>query len=336
MRLGVLWQADTSAANYRAASPMTAMQERGHEIVWPDDRGAASMRRLSPCDVVHVYRRHDDETRRQIEQLRRAGVGITWDNDDDFANAPDGHPALGRRGGRLGAQRLFAQTAKIASLAHTVTTTTDTVASRYRAAGNTTVVIPNTLLAGVVRTRRRHRGLVIGWIAGLEHTEDARRLALGEALTRVVSEHPEVSVHCIGVDLDLPERYRHERFVPFRELSSRIRDFDIGIAALADTPFNRARSDIKVKEYAASGVPWLASPVTPYAGLGKDAGGRLVADGEWYGQLTRLVEDRRARRRLRRRGRAWARGQTISTVADDWETVFRAAAAHHHKAELPF
>ena len=62
---------------------------------------------------------------------------------------------------------------------------------------------------------------------------------------------------------------------------------------------------MKLKEYAAAGVPWLASPIGPYAGLGEQQGGRLVADDRWYEELVRLIEKPRERRKLAKRGAKW-------------------------------
>src|SRR5207244_6851767 len=106
----------------------------------------------------------------------------------------------------------------------------------------------------------------------------------------------------------------------------RIGGFDVGIAPLVDIPMNCARSDIKLKEYAASGVPWLASPVGPYAGLGEEQGGRLVPEDGRLDALERLVTQPGEREQLGRKGEAWARGQTIEAVADRWERVFAEAA----------
>lgn len=325
MRLGVLFEPN-SAAFYRAIEPMLAMQRRGHEILWPDGAGNTPGGRLAGCDVVHVYRRADDRIRRTLGEISRAGTAITYDNDDDFTAVPRESPNYKKVGGKTG-QRIHRMTVEAARLAQVFTTTNETLAEKYRADGVERVeVIPNHLVHGAERPSRRHEGFVIGWVGGIDHRADVARIPIADALRRLVGEHADVRVECIGVDLGLDARYRHDEFVPFAELPGRIGGFDIGIAPLAALPANRARSDIKVKEYAASGVPWLASPVGPYAGLGEEQGGRLVADGGWFETLDELVRNRRARRRLGKRGRSWAKGQTTDAVADRWERVFREAA----------
>jgi len=115
--------------------------------------------------------------------------------------------------------------------------------------------------------------------------------------------------------------------VEFTDLPDRIGGFDIGIAPLADIAWNHARSDIKLKEYAASGVPWLASPVGPYLGLGEGEGGRLVPDDGWFEALDRLVSRPRERRKLSKKASAWAKRQTVDAAAERWERVFSEAAA---------
>lgn len=42
---------------------------------------------------------------------------------------------------------------------------------------------------------------------------------------------------------------------------------DIGIAPLSNMPFNEAKSEIKLLEYSASGIPWVASNMSSYARL---------------------------------------------------------------------
>ena len=325
MRLGVVWEPVTNSY-YRAIEPMTAMERRGHEVVWPAPDGAPDPRRLAGCDVVHVYRRFRPDTQRALADLVRGGTPITYDNDDDMTAVPKESPNYKQLGG-LNGQRAFGLSVKLARLARRFTTTTEPLAERYRAAGVERVeVIGNYLGPDTEWTRTPHDGLVIGWIAAGEHRADAARIGIADALRRLLEAHPHVRVECIGVDLRLPERYVHHKRVPFAELPQHIGGFDVGIAPLADLQINRARSDIKLKEYAAAGVPWLASPVGPYASLGEKQGGRLVPDDGWFEALDRLVTRDRDRRRLGRKGRAWAKRQRIDVAVEAWERVFAGAA----------
>jgi GT2 family glycosyltransferase/glycosyltransferase involved in cell wall biosynthesis len=77
--------------------------------------------------------------------------------------------------------------------------------------------------------------------------------------------------------------------------------WDIGIAPLADTAFNRCKSAIKTLDYAALGLPVLASDREAYRGsLADGPGGWLLADDAdaWFVALSRLVRDFRLRGRL--------------------------------------
>ena len=81
---------------------------------------------------------------------------------------------------------------------------------------------------------------------------------------------------------------------------------------------NRARSNIKLKEYAAAGACWLASPIGPYVGLGEKQGGRLVA-----------------RRRLARRARPPARQAARAREADQARRqVGRRRDAHEERPHV--
>jgi glycosyltransferase involved in cell wall biosynthesis len=333
MRLGVVWQTGLSASNYRALSPAEALHRRGHEIVTSTEPGQADPELMAGCDVVLVYRRSDDETYEAVARLADSGVAVVYDNDDDFLSLPDDHPIEGKVDDRMRSEE-FERTLRMARLAAVTTVTTEPVAARYRGAGIERVeVLPNLLRYGAIREPRMHEGVVIGWVAGLEHVHDAEALGIADTLERVLAKHDEVCVECVGVDLSLSQRYRHHAFVPFDVLPDCVAGFDIGIAPLADTPFNRARSDIKVKEYAACGVPWLASPIGPYANLGEGQGGRLVEAGGWFDALHRLVKKDKDRRRLSAAGTAWARTQSIAWAYGRYESVLSEAIARRASAE---
>lgn len=67
--------------------------------------------------------------------------------------------------------------------------------------------------------------------------------------------------------------------------------FDIGLAPLIDTPFNQCKSDIKVLDYAAIGIPTLASPVGEYVAAAEASDVvRIVETGGWSAALAEAVE----------------------------------------------
>jgi hypothetical protein len=91
VRLGVVKE-PSSNGFYRAVYPMQAMERRGHQVVWPPPDGRAELKRLTGCDVVHVYRRAAPDTQRVLTKLAHRGVAITYDNDDDFTAVPEESP----------------------------------------------------------------------------------------------------------------------------------------------------------------------------------------------------------------------------------------------------
>ncbi len=82
---------------------------------------------------------------------------------------------------------------------------------------------------------------------------------------------------------------------------------------------------MKLKEYAACGVPWLASPVGEYGQLGEQQGGRLVADGDWAEQIGLLLDDAAARERLGAAGEGWTNGACVTSDIPALERIFARA-----------
>jgi glycosyltransferase involved in cell wall biosynthesis len=264
-----------------------------------------------------------------MRRVRAAGFGLVWDTDDNISAVKRGNQAWHRLGGRRGVRRHFTESLAVARTAHVVTTTNEHLAEIYREHGCEQVVAIENYLGpeDLAHRRRRHQGVVIGITAAGEHEADLRKMRIGPMLDRVLQRHEGVRVVAIGVDLRLRDehRYRYVWGVEIEELIPAESEFDIGLAPLCDTAFNRARSNIKLKEYAAAGAMWLASPVGPYRGMTEEQGGLLVDDDAWLSTLEALLEDPDRRRALAQRARAWAESQTISAGAGRWQAVFRDA-----------
>jgi hypothetical protein len=334
VRVGLLTDLEMVNSVYRGL-PVLQLVRRGHEVVlaWDHARRGPRLDALHGCDVVHIYRYCDAPVRRAAEQLRAAGVGIVWDNDDDLTTGPEGIGEPATKRGALRSQQIRSDMIRMMRLAHVVTTPSAVLAEQYHEWGAERVrVVENYLPAeydpGPVEARRGGNGVTVGWTACGEHRYDLVHLGLRDVLARLLERHPSLRIVSVGLDLGLPrERYACHPKVQYQELAPLVVQFDVGIAPIADIPFNRARSNVKLKEYGAAGVPWLASPIGPYLGMGEKEGGRLVADERWFEELDRLVCDERARRKLVKRGAKWAAGERVAANMRTWEGALAEAAA---------
>jgi hypothetical protein len=333
MKLGFILEPKAPNSNYRVILPMRALERRGHAVIWPSNlESDVPLGALLGCDLVHCFRRLDRT--RDLKQLAAHGVAVSFDNDDylaaiDVSSTSSGGTVAGSRG-RLMNARKFADILKLVRFADLATTPSDELAARYRESGAESVsVLENYLDPSAMPgfgTRAKHDGIVVGWIAAKEHEADLPSLSVTDALARLLDKHADLRVLTVGSRLPLrSERYEYLKPVPFNELLRVCGRIDIGIAPLADTPFNRARSNVKLKEYAAAGATWLASPVGPYRGMGRRQGGQLVENDGWYDALDALIRSGFKRRRRAHEAMRWARSQTVDGHAAAWEQVFAGA-----------
>jgi hypothetical protein len=323
MRIVVVAATSIVNAVYRGMV-LTELRRRGHQVEVDRDGETFTDERLRDVDVAHIHRYSEKDTRQVAERLRDQGVAIVWDNDDDMAGSPF------KTKGAMRAQQERANVTTMLEVADLVTTTSPYLAEQYHGYGAAEVaVVENYIPANYVADRHspaRDDSITIGWIGAGEHYHDLEQLQLRETFRRLLEAHPDVRFATVGVKLGLPaERCHHTALVQYRDLARHAASYDIGIAPIVDIPFNRARSNIKLKEYAVMGVPWLASPIGPYAGLGERQGGRLVADDRWYEELERLVVDRRARQKLAKRALKWGDSQRIHHNLRAWEAPLQRA-----------
>jgi glycosyltransferase involved in cell wall biosynthesis len=329
----IAYVADPRSGNgfYRGIGPMTALaQVRGHRVVpLRLEGGRSPLAAVHDVDVLHIHRYGEDAAVRLAREAKAHGAAVAWDNDDDMGSVPKGTPGYRKQGGMMWEKRL-AGMRRIFEIADLVTAPSAALVERLREYGapHAELIENHVPDQFVLRGRPPREGVTIGWIAGLEHQLDVERIPIRDALQRLIDERPEVRVVSFGLGLGLrSERYRHVDVVPLFELTRAAAAFDVGIAPLSGIAMNRARSNVKLKEYAAAGACWLASPIGPYAGLGEKQGGRLVPDGDWFDALARLVDKPRERAKLAKRAGRWVAGETLSKNVGAWESRFEAAIA---------
>jgi glycosyltransferase involved in cell wall biosynthesis len=314
---------------YRGIGPMIALAARGHEIVqlWQPRKGILG-ELVAGCDLLHIHRAHEAEVLEIVRHAKRRGIAVVYDNDDDMRAIPKGDAAHKDYGGFAG-DRALREIRRLLQQTDLAIAASLPIAERFREYGAAHVEhIENYVPDRVLDVTAPPNGttVVAGWLAGNEHHLDIERMPLRDELGRALDANPQLVIETIGCSLKLRhDRYRHVNRLDFFDLAPQLATYDIGLAPIADIPFNRARSNIKVKEYAVLGRPWLASPVGPYAVLGEKQGGRLVADDGWAAALGRLVDKPRERRKLAKQARKWGRTQTVMENAELWERALTAA-----------
>jgi glycosyltransferase involved in cell wall biosynthesis len=308
------------SSNYRAIHPLTELARRGHLIatyteeaeLTPTDDELEVI--LEDFDVAFIGRYTQPEAVQLARRLTDGGMGVVWDYDD----------AIVRPEVRAGFEGM-------AGAVDVITTTNELIADVYRDLGARTVMpIPNYLTRpSLMAPRRRHEGTVVGYIGWVDHQDDWDHLGLQEIVVDLLDIHPDLRFESVGpIDLRLPaERYHSYGVLTFDQLPQAIAGFDLAIAPLIDKPGNSTRSDIKLKEYAIAGVPWLASDFGPYVGFNEEQGGRLVQDDGWFDALHELLCDGKAQRKLAKRGQKWAKEQTLERNANLWLGAFEQAIA---------
>src|SRR3990167_1311645 len=95
-------------------------------------------------------------------------------------------------------------------------------------------------------------------------------------------------------------------------------DFDIGIAPLEDTVFNRGKSCVKFYEYASVGTPVLASDVLPYSDEVTYRAKNTFED--WYKKLEKLIVDKEFREKLAKKQQDWVKkNRSLDAIGLPWE-----------------
>lgn len=279
----------------------------------------AMLRDLPHWDLVWMCRPHHYVMLPLIYEARRLGKPILVDLDDWLLHLPEDHSDRA-----FFMNRPTQETIRLAlQTATAVTTSTQVIAERCAALGLRAHIVPNTVdCARFTRLSRDESATTIGFCGSVTHRPDMSLILPGlrDLLQRHAGCLRVVSMGCPLPELeDLPGYTYHEPVAAtaYAEALSDLR-LDIGLAPLHDTAFNRAKSDIKYLEYAATGAMTIASPTEPYKTSVREDRGVLVdanTPEAWAAAMQRWIVDVGARRRLADSAYAWVRHERSSAAA---------------------
>lgn len=219
---------------------------------------------------------------------------------------------------------------KMAQSAFGLTVSTNQLAREYFAYNPTIYVIPNYLDKDrwdnpIVK--RDDGKIRIGWFGGNAHREDL--LMVASVIDRIVDESKGKVVfetmgmmpnelHNVFQGRSMAEPcpscgYEGEKHHWPGEswndypmvLASK--GWDIAIAPVIDNSFGNCKSDLKIKEYAAAGIPVIASPVVPYKEAAKNNAQVIFAESfeEWYNGIKALIKNPQRREEIQKQNKEW-------------------------------
>ncbi|MDX2759148.1 hypothetical protein PV729_45100 [Streptomyces europaeiscabiei] len=332
----IVYPADAfGCGSFRMRWPGEACAAAGHDVrvVDPKDRRLRVVMEGDTvkdvldvdADVVVLQRVTHAYMAQAVGVLRAKGVTVVVDVDDDLSSIHPSNPAwaVHRPGAGQHSWHNVALACRNASL---VTVSTPALLDVYARHGRGHV-LPNYLpdyYYGLPRTDSD----VIGW-PGSYHSHPNDPESLGGAIARLVDEgadfvmrgDPTGAGRAFGLAADPPGGP-----VPIEEWPAAVAALGVGIAPLADTKFNKAKSWLKPLEMSAAGVPWVASPRAEYERLHK-LGAGVLADRPraWHRELKRLRESPQLRAELSESGRAVAEGLRLSQHSWRWMDAWQRA-----------
>jgi Glycosyl transferases group 1 len=327
--------------HYRLAWPAEVLAERGHDIsvFFPGVQSTLPVTMIRSgnqvrcridqhpgCDILVIQRPLDWRWTLAIPELRKIGVRVVADIDDNFHAMHGSHSGYYQVHPRTSPEHNFEHLARALNLVDLVTVTTPTLAARYGRHGRC-VIIPNSVPTAFLRDRTPNDRPVIGWPGATDtHPDDLR--VVGPAVANQVRAGVEFKVvgkpEGVARDLKIPDDgFTLHPWVPMSQYPAALATIDVGIVPLQPNQFNEAKSALKGLEMAACHVPFVASATYDYRRLAAEGAGILAErPKDWDRALRSLVASAAMREDVADRGFAAASAWTIEAQAWRWEEAW--------------
>lgn len=190
-----------------------------------------------------------------------------------------------------------------------VIVSTDYLKKRYGSLNKRISVVPNAIDFKIwdnVKRGKEHKRIRIGWVGGASHSGDLRLVK--DAIYKLLDRYRNIEIyfHMGG----LPEKWMLDRprFHAFRKWFTIDKypqgfarySFDIGLAPLRDTEFNRSKSNLRFLEFSALKIPTVCSRMQTYEhDIEHGKTGMLAGEvDEWVDALAYLIKNERARKKM--------------------------------------
>lgn len=306
---------DAACGHYRVVYPLEFLRRGGAQTQVVQQ---FNFQMIQDHQFILAQRQHHPNILQILKEAKRIGKYVIYELDDNVHAVHPGSVAY--KTYRPGSETVR-NVAAAMHLADALFVTTPELANQYRGFCQRIFVLPNFIDYGVrdweapveyhprlqakleqVKERTGQQPVVIGWAGSITHQDDWEPLA--GWLPRVLRKYPQaifalVSAHRIMdiflEKLQLPaDQVVCLDPVGLEAYPNLPAQFDIGLIPVVNTTFNRAKSDLKIKEYGARGVPYVASKIAPYLRFHQETKGEFgylaQTPGEWEQAVSELIE----------------------------------------------
>lgn len=259
-------------------------------------------------------------------------VKIVFETDDDWFSATD---HIGKRAydfySDKDAQKRLADNMRIADA---LIVSTPTLAHRLRNYNEHIYVLPNYVEGKLwdsppVDQDPSDNRIIIGWGGGWSHKYDFAEVE--PYLVKIMRAYPNVwvkfnTVAHITPDLRATGRVIHRKGWLDTLEYTLAHDYHIGLAPLEHNLFNSSKSHIRALEYAARGIPCIASDLPPYNRFiqhGTTGFLAKVPSRHWYDYMDTLISAQGIRYEMAEAARAYAVQWTIENNIHRHAEVYR-------------
>jgi glycosyltransferase involved in cell wall biosynthesis len=292
---------------YRVRAPSEEIRKLGVDVTVETDIQVSAARHpdgmvevhevQTDADLLIIQRPLDNAMTSVIKQAKKQGIATIVELDDDMGNIHKDNAAYDKVYGYKWSGDQWIQAAVAEADLMTVSTP---ALERYATHGRSAVLrncVPDSIFD--VKVEPSAEWPRVGWSGSVQtHPTDLQetRGAIGEVL-----KSNELSFSVIG-DGEKVARYLKldgkvsklwaTGWVPIDMYYEAVNQFiDIGIVPLEISPFNQAKSALKGLEFAALGIPFIASPTREYERMEAYGIGKIAkTPGDWRRHLQRMID----------------------------------------------
>jgi glycosyltransferase involved in cell wall biosynthesis len=323
---------------YRMRAPAYEIAKHGIDITVADGIDVISEKKLdtgiitvsevqTDADLIIVQRPLDNGLNSMIKQAQRQGIAVVVEMDDDFSTVHRKNLAYDQINGRKDFGVHWLEDS--ANVADHVSISTPRLA-KFARHGRYSVLrncVPDSIFDIDITVKSSQPGPRIGWTGSVQtHPDDLQvtRGGVADVLTKkglgfnVIGDGKYVSRN---LNLNKDTNVYATGWVDIKDYYTYVSNFlDIGIVPLELSPFNEAKSALKGLEYAALGIPYVASPTSEYLRMEAYGIGKIAkTPGDWTRSLNRLIDRTSETERIAKEGRDRIKSEfTYSVNAPQW------------------